>query len=98
MTFHQPGKPLPLTFHPHAWRWLLPVLMILLFLAIMLWLPFQMQRMEVSEREEQLIADTLWVEQTIRLQLSRDEESVRVMGDDIITRHVDAKQLGERLW
>ena len=52
------------------WRWLLPVLLVLLFLAVLLWLPWQARQMESNERQEQLIADTLWVEQTMRFELS----------------------------
>src|SRR3569832_2933416 len=59
----------------HAWQWVLPVLLILLFLFTLFWLPLQAQLMEANERQEQLIADTLWVEQTVRFQLSRNEES-----------------------
>jgi hypothetical protein len=46
------------------WRWLVPVLLVLLFLLVLLWLPWQARQMESNERQEQLIADTLWVEQT----------------------------------
>jgi two-component system sensor histidine kinase DctS len=38
------------------------VFLLLLFLFALLWLPWQAQRMESTERQEQLIADTLWVE------------------------------------
>ena len=55
-------------------RWLLPIMLVLFFLAILIWLPWQARQMESNERQEQLIADTLWVEQTIRFQLGRDEE------------------------
>jgi two-component system sensor histidine kinase DctS len=98
MTNFQPAKPIALLRRPHAWRWLLPALLILLFLSTILWLPFQMQRMELSERQEQLIADTLWVEQTIRLQMGRDEESMRQLGDDIVATHVDQRHLQDRFW
>jgi two-component system sensor histidine kinase DctS len=66
-----------------SWRWMLPVFLLLLFLFALLWLPWQAQRMEATEREEQLIADTLWVEQTIRFQLGRDEESLGLAAADI---------------
>ena len=42
------------------WRWLVPVLLVLLFLLVLLWLPWQARQMESNERQEQLIADTLW--------------------------------------
>ena len=72
--FPLPGFP----SRKHAWRWLLPVFLLLLFLFALLWLPWQAQHMESTERQEQLIADTLWVEQTVRFQLGRNEESLRL--------------------
>ena len=43
--------PLPgLPSREHAWRWLLPVFLLLLFLFALLWLPWQAQRMESTER------------------------------------------------
>lgn len=80
-----------------AWRWLLPMLLVLLFLSTLLWLPWQAQRMEANERQEQLIADTLWVEQTIRFQLGRDEESLRLIGNEIATHYLSGMRLRDRL-
>ena len=80
-----------------AWRWLLPVLLVLLFLSILLWLPWQVQRMEVNERQEQLIADTLWVEQAIRFQLDRNEETLRQISNEISSGTLGPDQLGQRV-
>jgi two-component system sensor histidine kinase DctS len=80
-----------------AWRWLLPVLLILLFVSTLLWLPWQVQRMEANERQEQLIADTLWVEQTIRFQLSRHEENLRLAGTEIAAGYLSGERLRDRL-
>ncbi|MDB5747151.1 MAG: sensor histidine kinase [Massilia sp.] len=69
------------------WRWLvpvLPVLLVLLFLAVLLWLPWQARQMEANERQEQLIADTLWVEQTLRFELARSEEALATLGADLV--------------
>jgi two-component system sensor histidine kinase DctS len=66
------------------WRWMLPVLLVLLFLAILFWLPWQARQMESNERQEQLIADTLWVEQTLRFELNRNEESLDTLRADLI--------------
>lgn len=79
-----------------AWRWLLPVLLVLLVLSILLWLPWQVQQMEVTERQEQLIADTLWVEQAIRFQLSRNEENFRQIGTEIANGSLSPDKLRER--
>ncbi len=79
------------------WRWLLPVLLVLLFLAVLLWLPWQARQMESNERQEQLIADTLWVEQTIRFQLSRNEEALASLRADLDSGKVDLRGVQTRL-
>jgi two-component system, LuxR family, sensor histidine kinase DctS len=66
------------------WRWLVPVLLVLLFLLVLLWLPWQARQMESNERQEQLIADTLWVEQTLRFELARSEEALATLGADLV--------------
>lgn len=79
------------------WRWVLPIILVLLFLFIVIWLPWQAHRMEANERQEQLIADTLWVEQAIRFQLRRDEELIRSVGDDIEAGNLTAEKFRTRL-
>src|SRR3569832_405965 len=81
----------------HAWQWVLPVLLILLFLFTLFWLPLQAQHMEANERQEQLIADTLWVEQTVRFQLSRNEESLRLVGSEMVSGRLSGKKWQDRL-
>src|SRR3569832_1218640 len=81
----------------HAWQWVLPVLLILLFLFTLFWLPLQAQHMEANERQEQLIADTLWVEQTERYQLSRNEESLRLVGSEMVSGRLSGKKWQDRL-
>ncbi|HJV86616.1 MAG TPA: PAS domain S-box protein [Noviherbaspirillum sp.] len=81
----------------HAWRWLLPILLVFVFLSTLLWLPWQTQRMEANERQEQLIADTLWVEQTIQFQLSRDDESLRLIATEIGNRAASEKRVHDRI-
>lgn len=78
------------------WRLLIPILLVLLFLAILIWLPWQAQRMEANERQEQLIADTLWVEQAIHFQFDRNEEILRQIGKDIIQEQLSAERATER--
>ena len=68
------------------WRWLVPVLLVLLFLAVLFWLPWQARQMEANERQEQLIADTLWVEQTLRFELARSEEALAALGADLVVK------------
>jgi two-component system, LuxR family, sensor histidine kinase DctS len=81
----------------HVWRWLLPALLMLLFLGTLLGLPWQAQRMESNERQEQLIADTLWVEQTIRYQLGRNEESLRQMANEVSTGYLFGQRLHDQI-
>jgi two-component system sensor histidine kinase DctS len=81
----------------HAWRWLLPVFLLLLFLFALLWLPWQAQHMESTERQEQLIADTLWVEQTVRFQLGRNEESLRLVASDMLAGYLEGRKWNDRL-
>lgn len=80
-----------------TWHWLVPMLLVLLFLSTLLWLPWQAQQMEATERQEQLIADTLWVEQTIRFQLERNEDSLRLIGNEISAGYLSGKRLHDRM-
>lgn len=79
------------------WHWLVPMLLVMLFVSILLWLPWQAQQMEATERQEQLIADTLWVEQTIRFQLGRHEDNLHLIASEISTGHLSGKRLQDRL-
>lgn len=86
----------PLT-RRRTWQWLVPILFALLFLTTVIWLPRQVQQMESTERQEQLIADTLWVEQTIRFQLGRDEDDIRSLAGEIASGHMTNERLRERM-
>jgi len=79
------------------WRWLVPVLLVLLFLLVLLWLPWQARQMEANERQEQLIADTLWVEQTLRFELARSEEALATLGADLVVEPPAPAALQARL-
>lgn len=87
-------KHLPL---PVSVRWLLPMVIVLFFLAILIWLPWQARQLESNERQEQLIADTLWVEQSIRFQLGRHEESLRGLANEIATGHPTPADVQQRM-
>ncbi|MES2758448.1 MAG: ATP-binding protein [Pseudomonadota bacterium] len=65
-------------------RFLLPAMLVLLFLAVLVWLPWQAREMESNERQEKLIADTLWVEQAIRFELNRSEEALITLGKELV--------------
>ncbi|KQQ87514.1 sensor histidine kinase [Massilia sp. Leaf139] len=79
------------------WRWLVPLLLVLLFLAVLFWLPWQARQMESNERQEQLIADTLWVEQTLRFELTRSEEALATLGADLVGKPPAADVLQARM-
>ncbi|PIL40496.1 PAS domain S-box protein [Massilia psychrophila] len=64
-------------------RFVLPAVLVLLFLAVLLWLPWQAREMENNERQEQLIADTLWVEQAVRFALTRSEDALASLGAEL---------------
>ena len=78
-------------------HWVLPILLAILLLPILILLPWQTQKIEFEDRQEQLIADTLWVEQGIRSQLIKDEDYIRFLGDDITERRVPPGQLNNRI-
>ena len=90
-------KPAPTRAFPVALPWMLPILLVLLFLAVLIWLPWQAQRMEANERQEQLIADTLWVEQAIQFQLKRNEESLVALSEDFVQNKINHQALIDRL-
>jgi two-component system sensor histidine kinase DctS len=90
-------KPAPTRAFPIALPWMLPILLVLLFLAVLIWLPWQAQRMEANERQEQLIADTLWVEQAIQFQLKRNEESLVAFSEDFVQNKINHQALIDRL-
>ena len=79
------------------WRWLLPLLLVSLFLAVLLWLPWQARQMESNERQEQLIADTLWVEQALRFELTRNEETLTALGAELTAGKLDDDAVKTRL-
>jgi two-component system, LuxR family, sensor histidine kinase DctS len=80
-----------------TWRWLVPLLLVLLFLAVLIWLPWQAREMERNERQEQLIADTLWVEQTLRFELARNEDVLANLGADLLAKPPPGPMLQARL-
>ncbi|MBI3713720.1 MAG: PAS domain S-box protein [Burkholderiales bacterium] len=65
---------------------MLPIVLVLLFVAVLLWLPWQAQKMEANERQEQLIADTLWVEQSLLFQLKRNEENLFSLAHEVLQK------------
>jgi len=52
--------------------------------------------MEANERQEQLIADTLWVEHAIQFQIDRNDEMLRQIGSDIMSMGLKPTEVAER--
>ena len=80
-------------------RWALPLLPAALVLGVVIglvWLPWKAQKLESAERLEQLIADTLWVEQSVRLQLARDDASLQQIATELISGRLTAAGLRAR--
>ena len=77
-------------------HWVLPILLAILLLPVLILLPWQAQKIEFDDRQDQLIADTLWVEQAMRSQLIRDEDHLRFLGDDVISGRIPSGQLKSR--
>jgi len=65
--------------------------MVLTVVTSLVWLPWKAQKRESIERQEQLIADTLWVEQAVRLQLARNEESLRQFAAEMLNDGMSAR-------
>lgn len=78
-------------------HWVLPILLAILLLPVLILLPWQTQKIEFEDRQEQLIADTLWVEQAIRSLLIRDEDYLRSVGDDIVAKKLPAAQVKDHI-
>lgn len=53
--------------------------------------------METNERQEQLIADTLWVEQALQFQLKRNEESLLNLAEDYVDHKINPSTAFDRL-
>jgi two-component system sensor histidine kinase DctS len=94
---HNPTATTEFSSRQQIWRWLIPLLLTLFFLSTVIWLPWQAQHMESTERQEQLIADTLWVEQTIRFQLGRNEDSIRVVANEIASKSLSKGKFQARV-
>lgn len=79
-------------------HWITPLLLAILLLPVLILLPWQSQKSEFKDHQEQLIADTLWVEQGIRFQFSANEDTLHFLGDTIIANSVASEQLKERFF
>lgn len=78
-------------------RWLVPMLLVLLFLLVLIWLPWQARQMESNERQQQLVADTLWVERTLRFELARAEDALTALGSDLAAASAPDERLRARM-
>lgn len=79
-----------------GWLWWLPSIVLVLFLAAAAGFVWLSHRYEAARQQEQQIADTLWVEQAIRFQISRDDEALLSLGRDISDGKVDHASFRDR--
>lgn len=69
-------------------RWLLPGLAVGLFLALLAALLWLVHSQEREEQRDALIADVLWVEQNLRLQMQRDQEQLQHLTEEVISERL----------
>jgi len=77
-------------------HWVIPILLAILVLPILILLPWHNQKMEFEERQDQLIADTLWVGQGIQSRMSKDEDYIKFLGEDVATGRFTTEQIERR--
>lgn len=77
-------------------HWVLPILLAIFVLPVLVVLPWQAQKIEFVERQEQLIADTLWLEQGVRTLLLKDEDFIRILGEDILNNRITTAEINDR--
>lgn len=77
-------------------HWALPIFLAIILLPVLVLLPWQSQKIEFEDRQEQLIADSLWVEQGIRTLLIKDEDYVRQLGEDITNHRIAMDRVSAR--
>jgi two-component system sensor histidine kinase DctS len=68
-----------------GWFWLVPRLSFALFIGTVLGLLWLSQRAETEEQRATLISDMLWLEQSLRFQLTHNEELLGQIGPDQVT-------------
>ncbi|MET3108669.1 two-component system sensor histidine kinase DctS [Oxalobacteraceae bacterium GrIS 2.11] len=78
-------------------HWVLPILLAIFLLPTLILLPWHTQKIEFDDRQEQLIADTLWLEQAIKTLLVKDEDYIRIIGDDIVNNRGSLEQIKKRI-
>lgn len=77
--------------------WIMPIALVICSIGLLIWLPWLAQKNESSEKQEQLIADTLWVEQSISFQIQRDQENMLLIAKELDQGKLTKKELETRL-
>ena len=76
-------KPSPATSHRLRWALALPKLGIVLLVAALLLLLWQLRSNELDEERATLIKDVLWLEQNLRFQLNGNEERLQQLANEL---------------
>ncbi len=74
-----------------GWRWWLTSIALIALLAAMVGFIWLSQRFESEQKQNQQIADTLWVEQSIRFQMVRNVETLQLLGRDLVSGRTNAQ-------
>jgi len=86
-------------FRPSSldWRTSVPVVVLALLVGCTAVFIRLTQEYETSRMRDQQAADALWVEQTIRFQLTRDEESLQLIASDLERHELGEVDLAARM-
>lgn len=79
------------------WYWAAPRIAIGLFLLAVLGLVWLLHRQDIEELRSGLISDTLWVEQNLHFHLSRSEEQLQQLAQDIWAAGMPANRIEPRI-
>jgi two-component system sensor histidine kinase DctS len=79
------------------WRTSVPVFVLALLVGCTAVFIRLTQEYEIGRLRDQQVADALWVEQTIRFQLARDEESLQLIANDLERGQLSPTELDARM-
>jgi len=79
------------------WLWLIPKISFTMFVATVLGLLWLSQKADREEQRQTLISDMLWLEQTLRFQMTHNEGLLGQVGTDPKTSRASFKSLAQAL-
>ncbi|MGE0356298.1 MAG: sensor histidine kinase [Burkholderiales bacterium] len=95
-----PADPLPATPAYRFWRrlrWWVPAVIVVLLLGGTSFLLTLSERHERAEVDNQLVADSLWVRQSLKFQLEREAEALQLIASDLAAGQLNRAALEARL-